>query len=61
MKGEMIMVPRIVCVALLVVFISLIWNGQTPADIVSFLRSAAHSSASGSELGPKLLGEILGE
>ena len=55
------MIPRIVCVTLLVVLFSLIWNGQTPADIVSFLKSAAHSSASGQELGPKLLGEILGE
>jgi hypothetical protein len=61
MKGEMIMIPRICLVTVFVVLISLIWSGQTPADIGSFLRSAAHSSASGPEQGPKLLGEILGE
>jgi hypothetical protein len=55
------MIPRFVCVTLLVVLFSLIRNGQTPADVVSFLRSAAHSSASGPDLGPKLLGELLGE
>lgn len=55
------MIPRIVCVAMFVVLISLIWKGKTPADVASFLRSAAHSSASGPEQGPKLLGEILGE
>jgi hypothetical protein len=55
------MIPRIVCVTLFVVLISRVWNGQTSADIVSFLRSAAHSSASGPEQGPKLLGELLGE
>ena len=60
-EGKMIMIPRIVCVTLLVVLFSLIWNGKTPADLVSFLRSAAHSPASGPDLGPKLLGELLGE
>ena len=55
------MIPRIYLVTLVVVLFSLLAWKVLPSDVASFLKSAAHSPASGAALGPKLLGEILGE